>query len=213
MDTQQKQLRVLFDGMIVTQSVREQSVLVSTELQWGDRTVVLRVAHDVPRTFRGQTREHTEREQDYLRRIADLATSGLITCYSSQEITFETWGRPRNYSLAPEANPFRGVRFEPCRLPHQRSIMFGGIGEDRFEENKKKFLATIPDARFRALDRATGEHHAADCYHLWTAEVNGLDVFLTRERKFRNALRGQKKVRSAVEIMRPEDLCVIFPLE
>jgi hypothetical protein len=196
--------------MIVTQAILEQAVLVSTELPWGDRTVVLDVAHNVPRTFRGQTRERTAREQEHLTHVADLAKAGRIIPYSSQEITFETWGRRRNYSLAPEVDPFRGVRFEPCLLPHQRSIVFGG--ENKFKEEKKKFLATITDARFRELDRATGGHHSPDCYHLWTAERNELDVFLTRETKFRNALRGQEKVNSTIKILLPEELCSLFPL-
>jgi hypothetical protein len=106
--------------------------------------------------------------------------------------------------------PLPSVHFEPCRLPHQRSVTFSAFREDLFEENKKKFLATIPDARFRELDLATGGHHSADCYHLWTAELNELDVFLTSDKKFRHAVDGQRNTSSTVEIMFPEELCSLF---
>lgn len=199
-------LRILFDGMIVTDSILEQPVLVPTEFNWGGRTVVRDVAQDVPRTYRGQTRQYTAQVLESLSQVAELARSGKITCYSSQEIVFETMGRPRRYSLAPGANPFKGVQFERCRLPYLRSVVFGGIGQDKFEEEKEKFLKSIPDARFRVLDRATGGHHSADCYHLWTAELNELDVFLTRETKFKKAFLVQRKVTSKVRILLPEEL-------
>lgn len=205
MNAKKRPLRVLFDGMIVPLAIREQSVLVPTEFRWGNRTHKLDVAHDVPRTYRGQTREQTARTLDHLSRVADLANAGRIACYASQEIQFETWGLPRKYSLDPEANPFRSVRFELCRLPYQRSIMFGG--NYNFREEKDRFLAAIPDAHFQSLNKATGGYHAADCYHLWTAEQNELDVFLTVDERFRNAFRGQRKVHSTVKIMLPEELC------
>jgi hypothetical protein len=206
MNTKKIHLRVLFDGMIAPQAILKQSVLVPTEFRWRDRTYRVDIAQDIPRTYRGQTREQTARKLDCLNCVADLAKTNRITCYSSQEIKFETWGLPRKYSFDPEANPFRDVRFTPCRLPYQRSVMFGGGGEDRFREEKEQFLAAIPDARFQSLNKSTGGYHAADCYHLWTAELNELDVFLTADEKFRNALRGQKKVSSAVEIMLPDEL-------
>lgn len=210
MNIKKRPLRVLFDGMIVPQAIREESVLVPTEFRWGNRTHKIDVAQDVPRTYRGhgQTRERTAQKLHVLSRVADLAKTGRIACYSSQEIKFETWGLPRKYSFDPRANPFRDVHFEPCRLPYQRSIMFRGNYD--FREEKKQFLAAIPDARFQAINKSTGGYHAADCYHLWTAELNELDVFLTVEERFRNAFRGQKKVSSTVKIMLPEELCSLF---
>ena len=77
-------LRVLFDGMIVPQAIRKQSVLVPTEFRWGDRIQRLDIAQEVPRTYRGETPEQTARKMDYLNRVADLAKTGRIICYSSQ---------------------------------------------------------------------------------------------------------------------------------
>jgi hypothetical protein len=206
----QKSLLVLFDGMIVTQAIPTE---IGRDLQtysWGPLTLLINMFCDVPRIFRNETRERTVRAQEYLSRVADLARSGRIIPYSSQEIKFETMGRPRHYSLAPEDNPFWDIGFERCQLPLQRTVTFGGI-EDRFEEKKEKALASITDVRFRELDRVTGGGHSADCYHLWTAEVNRLDVFLTREGKFKRAFQGQKKITSTVEIMWPEELCALYP--
>jgi hypothetical protein len=134
-----------------------------------------------------------------------------MMCYSSQEIEFETWGLRRMHSLDPGSNPFRDVTFHRCQMRYSRSIVIGGsFTQDWFREEKARFLATITDPRFRALDKATGGHHSSDCYHFWTAELNVLDVFLTMDGHFRNAFQNQRRLSSKVRIITPHELvCLV----
>ena len=44
---------------------------------------------------------------------------------------------------------------------------------------------------FKSLCRGIDESHYPDALHLWTAEENSLDVFLTLDRKFRNVVERQ----------------------
>jgi len=207
-------LRVLFDGMILSNSIQEQTILVSEPGVWGKRVPVqLQQERTVVRKYRGRTSEETGPELEHLRRVAELARADKIECWTSQEITFETIGRRREYSLDPSANPFHKIAFRQCRLPYERTVTWAAFEEDTFKEEKQKFLSSIANTRFLILNKATNRHHTSDCYHLWTAEINNLDVFLTVEHAFRNALVHQKAVTSAVKIMSPEELCAYFETE
>jgi predicted nucleic acid-binding protein len=56
----------------------------------------------------------------------------------------------------------------------------------RFTEFERQNLKSLN--RFKELCSAIDEKHYADAFHLWTAEVNGLDFFLTADRKFINVM-------------------------
>ena len=207
MDSGRDPVRVLCDAMIRHEAFPNQSVLVPTTVNWGGHPITIGVAQEVPRTYRGRTREDTARDLEDLSRVVNLAKTGKLTCYSSQEIEFETWGLRRMHSLDPESNPFRDVTFHRCKMRYSRSIVIGGsFTRDWFREEKASFLATITDPRFRDLDKATGGHHSSDCYHLWTAELSDLHVFLTKERAFRNAFQNQLRLSSKIRIMTPHEL-------
>lgn len=45
---------------------------------------------------------------------------------------------------------------------------------------------------FRKICHGISENHYPDALHLWTAEENGLDIFLTIDRKFKNIMERQK---------------------
>jgi hypothetical protein len=66
-----------------------------------------------------------------------------------------------------------------------------------FEKRQNWFLSKFTDFerenikslnRFKELCCALDETHYPDAFHLWTAEVNGLDFFLTADRKFINVM-------------------------
>jgi hypothetical protein len=58
------------------------------------------------------------------------------------------------------------------------------------------------------MDRA----HYPDAVHLWTAEENGMDVFLTDGRKFLNVIRRQK-VDLHCKALLPSKLVAHFPAD
>ena len=75
-------------------------------------------------------------------------------------------------------------------------------------EEQMELFRSIQHPRFLEIKQAVGEAHIGDVYHLWTAEVASLDVFLTVDRRFRNAVDSQKaRINSPVLTMTPKELC------
>jgi hypothetical protein len=66
------------------------------------------------------------------------------------------------------------------------------------------FLSKIQHRRFLELMKATGGNHPADLYHLWEAEHNGLEYFITLDVKFVNAVSKPKPLRTPVKVCTPE---------
>ncbi|MBA5248664.1 MAG: hypothetical protein FE834_03895 [Gammaproteobacteria bacterium] len=60
--------------------------------------------------------------------------------------------------------------------------------------------------RFRELCKGLVENHYPDAFHLWSAEVNGVNFFLTIDRKFINVMTKTKKIDLPCKPISPEDL-------
>ena len=58
---------------------------------------------------------------------------------------------------------------------------------------------------FRNICRGISENHYPDALHLWTAEENGLDVFLTMDKKFKNVM-ARQKIGLHCRVMLPSDV-------
>lgn len=58
---------------------------------------------------------------------------------------------------------------------------------------------------YREICHGIDEKHYPDALHLWTAEENGMDVFLTMDKKFRNVM-DRQKVNLNCSIMFPSEL-------
>jgi hypothetical protein len=61
---------------------------------------------------------------------------------------------------------------------------------------------------FKAICHGIDRMHYPDALHLWTAEENGLDVFLTMDRKFRNVL-DRQNINLNCCLMFPSELVVL----
>lgn len=73
-----------------------------------------------------------------------------------------------------------------------------------FSELEKKNLHALD--RFRAMCNSLQETHYPDAFHLWTAEVNNLDYFLTIDKKFINAMTMTSKALGRAKPIAPRDL-------
>lgn len=60
--------------------------------------------------------------------------------------------------------------------------------------------------RFREICANLPEKHYPDAFHLWTAEVNGLDFFLTADKKFIRALTESSRVELTTRPIAARDL-------
>jgi predicted nucleic acid-binding protein len=61
-------------------------------------------------------------------------------------------------------------------------------------------------ARFRALCAVLDESQYPDAFHLWTAEVNGLDYFLTADRAFINVMTKTARLQLTTRPVGPREL-------
>ena len=76
------------------------------------------------------------------------------------------------------------------------------------EAEQMEFFRSIRNNRFLAILSAIGNAHIYDVFHLGTAEVAGLDAFLTMDLKFLNVMRQQgQRAQSPVSVWSPRDLC------
>ena len=114
---------------------------------------------------------------------------------------------PRPVFLEGPASPFQGLssqRLEPPLLYGRVMLSY----DDRPGEahaRQKAFFESIRYPRFlEILDRIGGNKHA-DAYHLWTAEHNRVDFFLTTDQKLINSVRGSR-VDINVEVVAPSEL-------
>lgn len=74
----------------------------------------------------------------------------------------------------------------------------------RFTEFERQNLVSL--SRFKDLCSALDETHYPDAFHLWTAEVNGLDFFLTADRKFINVMNTTSRTQLKAKPIAPADL-------
>ena len=75
---------------------------------------------------------------------------------------------------------------------------------ERFTDSELTNLRNLE--RFRTLCAALAESQYPDAFHLWTAEVNGLDYFLTADRSFINVMTKTARVQLTTRPVAPRDL-------
>jgi hypothetical protein len=91
-------------------------------------------------------------------------------------------------------------------------ILYGG--SEGWEEGQYRFLCSLDHPRFRQLQRITGAYQGAqsanrnqllDAFHLWCAEHNGSDYFLTLDFKLARVIEKAKN-KPSVPAVRPSEL-------
>jgi len=75
---------------------------------------------------------------------------------------------------------------------------------ERFTDSEVTNLRNLE--RFRTLCATLDESQYPDAFHLWTAEVNGLDYFLTADRAFINVMTKTARVQLKTKPVAPRDL-------
>lgn len=112
-----------------------------------------------------------------------------------------------------EMDLFRNVRIDDFPPAVHRTMCWGGL-EGETKEKKQNFLDGIRQRRFQDLKAVIGSNHAGDIFHLWSAEIAGIECFLTADQKFRNAVsnakRNRKGIQIKVDVLSPSELCERF---
>lgn len=160
--------------------------------------------HPEPRTLRNKTLEQSSSIYDSLERIGRMARGGLLTLYESDETLAEFLNfRPAGFGLG-RFDLFRDVKIQHVRAPLPRGFRIDmDYTPDRAREAFHVFLSQIRHPRYLKLLKRTGGAHKADLYHVWEAEHNELDAFITLDEKFVNAVSKPKPIDTPVKICTP----------
>lgn len=191
-------------------------------LVWGNSVERIRIAGFLRKPLPGNDQAWKRGQIECLPTIGKIAREKKIALYTYNEIDFEAWKRPGSFPLNRLGNVFSGVEFNHVDAAVERSYFFqsdfsGYFGKDQVIEFCRWLLApnieTIADRlaptkhypdfllrnlqrvqRFRDLCVGLSENQYPDAFHLWSAEVNGMDLFLTTDRKFVGAVTKTKKL-------------------
>ena len=149
-------------------------------------------------------------ETELLPVLAEAGKAGVINYVIQVEALFESWGIPKMRS---ETGTFYDAPYEYVDAPVQYSRVLVGAGFDA-KEMQFKFLSSLKDKRFIELQKLTGAYQGAgkmnrnqllDAFHLWCAEHNHCDYFLTLDFKLAKVA-GKQKDRFRTEIVKPSEL-------
>lgn len=212
--------RVYIDTNVVKFSATQLPRLYprATTINWGGRTHDVTV-HDLVIVNPNQsiTNPDLKREADLLTSLADLGKSGVIEFLANIETLLESWGLP---NMDSGTGLFYGAPVGEADAPIQYSrIMFGAFrdpGDDQF-----RFLSSLNHKRFLEWQRAAGAYQGQlgpnqkqllDAFHLWCAEHNRCEFFLTLDFKLIRVLRSGRH-KSSVQAVKPSELLQRLPLK
>ena len=136
-------------------------------------------------------------EAELLPQVAALADAGLVTFQLSIETQVEISGLP---DLDSETGHFYGAARDIVNPPVRYSrALYGGTND--WTEDQYDFLRSLDDKRFLELQVITGAYQGAgkpnrnqllDAFHLWCAEHNGSDFFLSLDFKLAKVIERSK---------------------
>ena len=188
-----------------------------TTINWGGKTHDVTV-HDFITVNPNESIPNLDlkREADLLTSLAHLGKCGAIEFLVNVETLLESWGLP---NMDSETGLFYGVPLKEADAPIQYGrIMFEAFrdaGEEQF-----RFLSSLNDNRFLEWQKATGAYQGRsgtnkrqllDAFHLWCAEHNECEFFLTLDFKLIKVLRSGRH-QSSVQAVKPSELLQRLPL-
>jgi len=180
-------------------------------INWGGRFHEVTV-HDFVRVNPNDFIDNAElkAEAELLPTLAEAGKRGKVKYVIQMETLFESWGIPKMDS---ETGKFYGAPYEDVEAPIKYSRVLLGFNRDA-REMQFSFLSSIRNARFIELQKMTGAYQGPgklnrnqllDAFHIWCAEHNKCDYFLTLDFKLLNVLRKQNP-HPLVELVKPSEL-------
>jgi hypothetical protein len=197
-------ITALLDTCIDPSTVTHDLTVHHESIRLKNRIVSRMLEVPVRRRLRNQTWERSEATYASLAQMAELARLGEVILYDSDETFFEGLYVRLPRLRGTEHDIFRGVERRFVRGPMRRTYVIDG-SYDREKEHQRwlQLLAEIAHPRFLKLKKRCGGSHLADLYHVWTAEENSLDCFVTVDERFINAVTLPQPIDTPVKICTP----------
>jgi hypothetical protein len=166
--------------------------------------------------------------------IAKLASDGTLTLYTNAELLNETMKTPGAYPFFHYGDVFQSVDFEYLPSAIERGKFFQGqlkehlekeavvrfcewlLGVDenqllgnagvvtRLKPHERESFAKL--GRFRELCGGISRNHFPDIFHVWSAEIFELEVFLTADARLLRVLRARGRPRTLCKLRTPAEL-------
>jgi hypothetical protein len=229
-----KKTSVLVDLSVRRYAVITQDAQIEKRIAWGGREHTFSIAGWRRKPHRSATEGWLQKQISCLPTIARLAKEGTIECYFYIELMFEE-ARGSGGMRGTFGDLFAGVDMKSClavvnRPRFRQNVDFSqylrkeGLAEffdfllkldPSLLRQAPEFWDTLPAfeqenlmqlERFKCLCRCLSERHYSDAFHLWTAEANGLDWFLTMDKKFVNAVSSIRDFNFRCKPILPEQL-------
>ena len=182
-------------------------------ISWGGRTQQLTV-HDYGYLNPNDSIRNNptlKREAELLPRVAELAKGRRIVCMIQMETELESWGLP---NMDSRLGSFYGAPIDHVEAPVRYGrIVAGGLNEDP-RKAQLRFLMSLRHRRFAELQRITGAYQGPgriqrnqllDAFHIWCAEHNRCDFFLSLDFKLQKVA-ALAKHKPFVRIVTPSEL-------
>lgn len=184
-------------------------------LDWGGRIHEV-VVHDLAdrNPNGGISNPELKSEAELLPKLAELGKARNIEYIIQSETLFETWGLP---NMDSSAGKFYGSPYKTVCAPFTYGRVI--VGDVDPTEMQLDFLRSIKDNRFLELQRMTGAYQGEgkvnrnqllDAFHLWCAEHNRCDYFLTLDFKLIKVLQKNRKRKCLVKVVRPSELLAVI---
>ena len=152
-------------------------------------------------------------EAELLPTLAEFGKQGTVRYFIHTETEFESWGLPK--MMGNTTGRFYGAPIEGAESPVQYSrVMIGYYTQDP-KEMQFDFLSDLKHRRFNELQRMTGAYQGPeklnrnqllDAFHIWCAEHNGCDFFLTLDFKLIKVVSHSHK--PTIKLVRPSELLI-----
>jgi hypothetical protein len=208
-------LKILVDRNVEREAITHRSYLDERDLVWsnadGSSSVTLkssvvnreRVAPRDDESFR-------KLQLPYLATVGTLARTKRIELFTSPELSMERMRQSGAKDGWAGFDLLSGIHLRFVDSPIDRTIVVRAHGNSSgvTADEQVAFFKSITVPRFVEMRQIIGDAHIADTFHLWTAELAELDMFLTCERRFSNVVTQQyRKLKTTVKVVTPEQLC------
>jgi hypothetical protein len=150
-------------------------------------------------------------EAELLPQLAELGKQGTVRFIIHTETEFESWNLPK--MRGNRTGRFYGAPIESAKSPVQYNRMMIGYNQDP-KDMQVEFLSGLKHKRFSELQKVTGAYKDSgklvpnqllDAFHIWCAEHNGCDFFLTLDFKLINRV-GSNSDKPTLKLVRVSEL-------
>lgn len=237
----QAEKKVLVDSCIFDNAIEMVPATAKKKVEWGDNVFTIDIRGMKRRQKLPPSQEWKQRQIDSIPSIVRAVNEGFLGFYRYCEIGVEAMKRKggtfgnsvtnhlmnvdfKKVAPAIERTKFRQTAYLKKYVAREEVVDFckflltspveKAVDQPELENYFSDFeLSNIKSLyRFRELCSGLAEKQYPDAFHLWTAEVNGLDYFLTTDRKFIRVMTETKRTELPCRPVAPTTLLKVLHL-